>query len=266
MSTVLGRIADSVRARLEERKARLPARELERRCAQARKPHDFAAAFGGPGIHVIAEIKFSSPSQGALADGTALSPVEAARAYLDNGAAALSILTEQDHFNGKLEYLEAVRGVFPEARLLLKDFVIDEYQLAEARVRGADAALLIVALLGEARTAELLAECRRLGLTALVEVHDERELEAAARAGARLIGVNNRDLKTLEISLETSYRLLAKAPRGATLVSESGLSRGEELGKLRQAGYHGFLIGTTFMKTGRPGEALARMLREAKSG
>lgn len=262
--SVLHKIAESVRRRLDERKARLPQDELARICQGARKPLAFKEAFSGPGTHIISEIKFSSPSQGKLSSENALSPVEVAREYLKGGAAAISVLTEQDYFNGKLEYLDRIRAEFPQARLLLKDFILEEYQLLEARTHGADAALLIVALLGEARTRELLDECRRLGLAALVEVHDEHEFEVATRGGANLIGVNNRDLKTLEISIETSFGLARLNRAGACLISESGLSHGSELGRLRDAGFSGFLIGTTFMKTGKPGEALAKILAEAR--
>ena len=262
--TVLDRIADAVRGRLEERKARLPETELRRRCEDARKPHDFKEPFSRPGMSVIAEVKFSSPSQGKLSSAPELSPVEAAGAYLRNGASAISVLTEEDYFNGKLEYLSAIRSVYPEALLLMKDFVLEEYQLLEALANGADAALLIVALLGRARTERLLGQCRRLGLTALVEVHDEDELAIARETGADLIGVNNRNLKTLQISLETSHRLARLGAGGACLISESGIETGAQLKELKQAGYAGFLIGTSFMRTGTPGAALARLLAEAR--
>lgn len=262
--SVLDRIAGSVRARLEERKKSQPLAELKKRSAVARVPRSLKAALERAGVRVIAEIKFTSPSQGELSNSSSLSPVAAARAYLDNGAAAISVLTEQDHFNGKLEYLAQVRAAFPDAVLLMKDFVVDEYQLHEARAIGADAALLIVALLGEARSRELLAACRALGLSALVEVHNEDEFAIATRIGADLIGVNNRDLKTLSISLDTSYRLARLDRRGACLISESGLSEGEELKKLAAAGYSGFLIGTSFMKTADPGRALAELMGAAR--
>ena len=264
MSSILHKIADSVRSRLEERKARVSPLELARRCERARTPHPFRDVFGGLGTHVIAEIKFTSPALGALSAGSDQAALEMAGTYLKNGAAAISILTEQDHFHGRIEYLESVRAAYPRAVLLQKDFVVDPYQLAEARVAGADAALLIVALLGEAKTRELLAECRRLGLGALVEVHDEDEFGIASRVGADLIGVNNRNLKTLEISLETSFRLAALKPPGARLISESGLGAGKELRRLREAGYSGFLIGTSLMKTGEPGQALGRLIAEAQ--
>lgn len=262
--SVLKTIAESVSKRLEERRSLRSERELDRSLASTREPRPLLERFTASGANVIAEVKLASPSQGEFACARSLSPVGAAGQYLASGARALSVLTEQDHFNGSLEYLSAIRKAFPDARLLLKDFVIDRYQLLEARHAGADAALLIVSLLGEARTRELLAECDRLGLTALVEVHDEEELGIAARIGSRLIGVNNRDLKTLEIDLATSFRLAALAPRDTALISESGIGRGSEMRDLARAGFSGFLIGTSLMRTGEPGRALARLLAEAE--
>lgn len=262
--TVLDRIGSSVLRRLNERKTILSEKDLRALCETARNPFAFEHCFSSPGCHIIAEIKFSSPSQGSIVQFESLSPETVAREYLQNGAAALSILTEQDHFHGNLEYLKRVRHAFPQARLLMKDFILDEYQLLEARAFGADAALLIVALLGEAQTQRLLQCCRELGLTALVEVHDEEEFQIASNIGATLIGVNNRNLKNLEITLETSHRLAALAPRGACLISESGLNVGSQLKELSEKGYSGFLIGTSFMKTRTPGIALARLLEEAK--
>jgi indole-3-glycerol phosphate synthase len=146
----------------------------------------------------------------------------------------------------------------------MKDFVLERYQLLEARLLGADAALLIVALLGKEKTANLLSECKKLGLTALVEVHDENEVAVAADIGADLIGINNRNLKTLEVSLETSFRLQSLAPKNACLISESGISQSQEIKELRKTGFSGFLVGTSFMKTGSPGQALARLIQEAQ--
>jgi indole-3-glycerol phosphate synthase len=270
---VLVKIAEAVRVRLEQRKAVKPGsalqKEWERACAARPEMFSLVSAFQssspGPTPKVIAEVKFASPSQGVLSSSIASAPrpEKIAGDYLAAGATALSVLTEQDHFHGHPDYLKAIRAAHPSARLLMKDFVIDEYQLLEGRVLGADAALLIVALLGESRTAELLDACRRAGLEALVEVHDDAELQIAARIGAKLIGVNNRDLKTLEISLDTSFNLVSRAPRGATLISESGISRGEELRRLAHAGFSGFLVGSSFMKTGDPGAVLEKLLREA---
>lgn len=265
MSTsVLHEIAEKVRHRLDQRKAKLSESDLENICKSARVPHPFLDSFIHPGIHVIAEVKFASPSQGQISQSSKPNPVEVATNYLQAGARALSVLTEQDYFHGKPEYLSEIRKAHPEARLLLKDFVLERYQLLEARVLGADAALLIVALLGKERTAELLSVCKEIGLTALVEVHDEQELLAATEIGAELIGINNRNLKTLEISIETSFRLRLLAPKNACLIAESGIHTAQEIRTLRSVGFSGFLIGTSLMKTNQPGETLKRLIQEAQ--
>jgi indole-3-glycerol phosphate synthase len=263
-ASVLHKIADAVRKRLNDRKAKVTEEELETLCKTARTPHSFLDAFKQPGTHIIAEVKFASPSQGTIAQTEKPDPISVASAYLQAGARALSVLTEQDYFHGKPEYLSEIRNAHPHARLLLKDFVLERYQLLEARVLGADAALLIVALLGKDRTVELLSACQEIGLTALVEVHNEEELAIAIEAGANLIGINNRNLKTLEISLDTSYRLKSLAPSNACLISESGIHTAQEISSLRSAGFSGFLIGTSLMKTASPGQALARLISEAQ--
>lgn len=262
--SVLLQIAESVKTRLRERKVRLPESKLRTELASARAPRSFSQAFTGSGIRILAEIKYASPSEGRIRDAREIAPLGVAQSYLRGGAVALSVLTEQDHFGGSLSRLAEIRKALPEARLLLKDFVVEEYQLLEARVAGADAALLIVALLGENRTLELLMAAQAMGLEALVEVHDEAELETAARIGARLIGVNNRNLKDMKVSLDVSRRLAPLAPEGSTLISESGLRSGSELRELTKLGYRGFLIGTSFMRASDPGQALAELLLEAR--
>ena len=261
--SVLAKIADSTRARVAREQLAVPLAELRLLASAAPSPRDFGAAFAGPGHHILSEIKFASPSEGEIAPG--LDPVKVAGEYLANGARALSILTEPEFFRGSLRYLAAVRARYGEARLLMKDFFLDEYQLLQARATGADAILLIVAMLDDAELARLHGQTTALGLTPLVEVHDEAELARAAKLGARLIGVNNRDLKTLKVSLETSVRLRPLAPRGATLITESGLNTAADLRRLAGLGFQGFLIGTSFMRTGTPGAALARLLAEAGS-
>jgi len=253
--SVLEAIAVKVRARVEARRG-------EPAVTPAREPLPFAARFARPGVHVIAEIKRASPALGVLAPGADAGTL--ARDYAAHGAAAISVLTEQDHFHGSLADLRAARAAAPSTPLLMKDFVVDELQLHEARRDGADAVLLIVALLGEPRLGELLSAARALNLEALVEVHDERELESARAAGATLVGINNRDLRTLAVSLETSRRLAPRAAPGMTLISESGLSTGAELRELRGHGFSGFLIGGALMQSGAPGEALARLIEEAR--
>lgn len=259
--SVLAKIAAATRVRVEKQKAMTPLAALEARIGTSRAPRDFRAAFAEPGYQVIAEVKLASPSRGAIAPG--LDPVSVAGDYLAHGAAALSILTEPEFFKGDLASLEAVRAAHPETRLLMKDFVVDAYQLYQGRLAGADACLLIVAMLEQQDLQALYQSASELGLTALVEVHNEAEMAIAVELGATLIGVNNRDLKTLTTDLDTSRRLAPMAPAGTTLICESGLSRGEDLRQARDWGYSGYLIGTHLMATGTPGQALAALLQEA---
>ncbi len=259
--SILQSIAARVVERLEIRRQRVSLNELLRQSRIARSPVDFAEIMAGSGPHVIAEIKFKSPALGELRPSHAADAVEIARSYLKGGAAVLSILTEQDYFNGSLDYLRAVRAEFPRAHLLMKDFVVDEYQILEGYLSGADAVLLILALLGPVRTKDLQAYARSLGLNVLVEVHDEIELEQAAIMKSALIGINNRNLKTLEVRLETSFRLAKLMPRGATLISESGIKTANEIKSLMQVGFKGFLIGSTLMAASDPGAALQSLIR-----
>ncbi|MBI4352016.1 MAG: indole-3-glycerol-phosphate synthase [Elusimicrobia bacterium] len=255
--TVLEKIAASVRGRIAREKLRVPAEALRARAARRQPALDLAAAFAGKGPGIIAEVKLRSPSDPAL--GLGLDPVAAALAYARNGARALSILTEPEFFGGSLEIFSAVRGK-TGLPLLMKDFFVDVYQFAQARARGADAVLLIAALLGK-ELGGMMKEASALGLSVLVETHTEAEMEAALGAGARLIGINNRDLKTLEVDLAVTRRLAPMA-RGndITLISESGIRNRTDIKELAALGCRGFLIGTAFLKTGRPGAALAEIL------
>ena len=254
---VLDKIADAARLRVAREKSRVPAQALESLPGWQRVPLDFAAAFRGEGPCIIAEVKLRSPSCADLGQG--LDPVEVALAYARNGAAALSVLTEPEFFGGSMQVLCAVRQRV-SLPLLMKDFVVDPYQLGQARACGADAVLLIAALWPQG-LADMLGRTASLGLAALVEVHDEAELELALSAGARIIGVNNRDLRTIAVDLEVSRRLAAEAAgRADLLIAESGLSRRAELDGLRRLGYRGFLIGSAFVAGKKPGAALAAML------
>ncbi|MFH1723368.1 MAG: indole-3-glycerol phosphate synthase TrpC [Elusimicrobiota bacterium] len=256
--TVLEKISASTRGRLAREKERVSEAALRSRVPAAREPLDFAAALAEGGLRVIAEVKRASPSAGAIAEG--LDPVATAEDYAANGAAAVSVLTEPEFFGGSLDHLAAVRAKVG-LPLLMKDFLIDEYQLLQARVSGADCVLLIVALLGEERLRRMLAAARRLGLSALVEVHTGAEMEAALGCGARIIGVNNRDLKTLRVDLDVSRRLAARAAgRDVTLVCESGIRTRAEIEELFRIGYKAFLVGTHLIKSGSPGRALAELL------
>lgn len=256
VSGVLGEIAGKTAARVAELKAHRSEEMLRREIW--RSPLDFRARLLEGAPAVIAEIKFASPSEGEISSHR--DPVGVAREYLDNGAAALSILTEPEYFKGDLTFLDLVRRQYPKTPILMKDFVVDPYQLALARRHGADAALLIAALFELSELKNLLARARALGLSALVEIHNEDELALARSAGADLIGVNNRDLKTLHVDLAVSERLISRIDRGTVAVSESGISSREQMVRLHDLGYHAFLVGTSLMKTGSPGSALRALL------
>jgi indole-3-glycerol phosphate synthase len=206
----------------------------------------------------VAEIKRASPSQGVIRSD--FDPVKIAVDFAANGASALSVLTEERFFRGSLDYLERIRTRV-SVPLLRKDFTLDEYQLLEARSFGADAALLIVALLDPALLKDLIAQAAALALDALVEVHTESELECALAAGARLVGINNRDLKTFEVKLETTERLLPLVPPGVIAVCESGFHNVEQLEKIEALGGHVFLIGEALMRAPDPGARLKELLR-----
>jgi len=245
--TVLEKIAISVKGRLNARK---------------RTPHPFVKSFQTNSPHVIAEIKRKSPSAGALAAGA--DPVKVAGEYLNNGATAISVLTEPDYFDGSLEFLAEIRKTYPQALLLMKDFIVDEYQLMEGRIAGADAALLILSLLDEEEFPRLLSFAKQIGLAVLVEVHDEAELARALEAGADLIGVNNRNLRTMDVSLDVSRTLAKKFTPQATFICESGIKSGAEVKELHALGFKGFLVGSSLMAGGAPGEALKKLKAEAR--
>lgn len=259
MSTVpiLEQILSATRRRVEEAKRNVPESVLRARMP-ARPPADLAAALAGVGTSVIAEVKRASPSQGDLAPD--LDAGACAYEYQDHGAAAVSVLTEPDFFKGSLADLDCARAAIG-IPILRKDFIIDEYQLLEARAHGADAVLLIVAALGDERLKALHVKAVAWGLSVLVEVHDEAELARALGVGARLIGVNNRNLKTLAVDPTTTVRLAPAAKAaGAVVVGESGVTTPEGLAEMSRAGCSAALVGTALTKTGRPGAALARLL------
>lgn len=245
---VLSRILTDVRANLRERKKKQPLAEIRRMALKTPRPLCFERSIcGRKQLSFIAEFKRASPSGGRL--GAHLDPVRIARKYKKAGAAAISVLTEEDHFGGKLADLDAVAGA-SGLPVLRKDFIVDEYQLYEARLHRASAVLLIVRILPAARLRSLLRLAHRLRLSVLVEVHNERELKTAVAAGARIIGVNNRDLSSLRIDLGTAKRILPLVPRARVAVAESGYLSRKDLGPL-----HGIadaaLIGTAFLKDPR---------------
>ncbi|MGC8793855.1 MAG: indole-3-glycerol phosphate synthase TrpC [Bryobacteraceae bacterium] len=226
--------------------------ELERRAAAIVR-RDFAGALRRDPPAIIAEIKRASPSRGTLAEG--IEPARIAMAYEKGGAAALSVLTEQDYFRGSLHDLEEARGA-TKLPVLRKDFTLDEYDVAEAAACGADAVLLIAALLPTAELRRLREYAEGLGMAALVEVHDDVELASALESGAGIVGVNNRNLRTFEVSLETSLELAALMPPDVIKVSESGIHSAAGIRKLREAGYQAFLVGEFLMQAADPEAAL----------
>jgi indole-3-glycerol phosphate synthase len=260
MSSFLEKIYGLTKERVAKAKTAVSAKDLEDRDLFHRAPHKVKSAFMQDDYNIIAEIKFASPSEGNIHSGG--DPVQIAEGYLGADARMLSVLTEPFYFKGELAYLEAVRKARPDALLLRKDFMIDPYQLLEAKAYGADAILLIVAMTEPALTKDLFDQAQALGLTPLVEVHDDTELEQALVLKADFIGVNNRNLKTLKTDLETSRRLIKHKPKDAVFICESGLSTAEDLRSMRAIGYDGFLMGTTFMRQTDPGAAL-KSLRES---
>lgn len=255
---VLDRIVARVRERLAEEQARVPEAALRERIAPDRGTASLAASLSGGGVRVIAEVKYRSPSAGSF--GQAAPPERIAAAYAAAGAAAVSVVTEPDFFGGALEFLDRVRGAAP-VPVLRKDFILEPYQLLQAAAHGADAVLLIAAVLSETDLAALLDLAEALDLECLVEVHTETDLEKALAAGALLVGVNNRNLADFSVDVETTRRLTPPAlAGGALVVSESGLGDRATLEALSALGVSGFLIGTHFMGQPDPGAALAALL------
>jgi indole-3-glycerol phosphate synthase len=262
-ATVLERILRETRAKLEDRKRsvslqRLEAQAGDRASSQTAGGERFRQALERPGIGVIAEFKRRSPSAGSLREGDELAAV--VTAYERGGASALSVLTEGPNFDGSLTDIDTARGA-SGLPILRKDFVVDPYQLYEAVVVGADAVLLIVAALGQEELASLHDRALGLGLDVLVEVHDRDELARAERVGARLIGVNNRDLRDFSVDVERTERLLAEMPAGTTVVSESGISKPGQLEQLERSGVAAVLVGESLMRAPEPEQALAALLQ-----
>ena len=257
---MLDRILARKKQDVEEAQARIPLAELLEADPGPAVP-SFEAALTRPQINVIAEIKYHSPSRGAFT--CRRPPQEIGQLYLDNGAAAISVLTERHFFHGDLEFIRTVRDQETGLPLLRKDFIFDAYQLAEARAHGASACLLIAACLSPERLKELIRDGRDFRLDALVEVHDAFELETAVESGARIIGVNNRDLRTFNVDLNTSFELarLLEGETGFVLVSESGIREHVQLLELRDAGFHAFLVGSLLMDSGDPGAGLRELLQ-----
>jgi indole-3-glycerol phosphate synthase len=260
--SILAEILAAKIGEVERARAARPEAELHAALAEVSAPRGFGAALARPAgepVRVIAEIKRASPSAGPIRAGA--EPAAIAREYADGGATCLSVLTDEHYFDGHLSFLARARAAVA-LPLLRKDFVIDPYQVLEARAAGADAVLLIVAGLEQARLTELYAAVVELGMDALVEVHSEAEAERALAAGARIIGVNHRDLATFTMDMGLTARLRPHVPPGTVLVGESGIRSADDLVRLGDAGADAVLVGESLMRAPSPGQAL-RELRGA---
>ncbi len=254
--SVLEEIVEHKRVEVAARRDALPLAEVRSAVGSLPPPRDFAAALRTPGLSVIAEIKRRSPARGDLR--LDLDPVALARRYESAGASALSVLTDERYFRGSDADLRAARGAV-SLPILRKDFTIDPYQVYEARALGADAVLLIVRALDDDLLVELLTLADSLGLSALVEAHDEPELRRAVAAGARLLGINNRNLDTLTVDPETSLGLRSLIPPNATAVAESGISNPVLAARLKAAGYDAILVGEALVIADDPAALLAAL-------
>jgi indole-3-glycerol phosphate synthase len=262
MPAFLDQIVAATRRRVSEAKHGANLRELERQ-AERHAPRGFRRALNSrDGVAVIAELKRASPSKGLIR--AEFHPAELARELEAAGAAALSVLTDEEFFQGSLENLRLASAAV-KVPCLRKDFIVDEFQLLEARANRADAVLLIVAALSASELVALLRRSRERGLDVLGEVHDADELQRALDAGCDLIGVNSRDLRTFKVDLETAFQLAEKFPDGVVRVAESGIHSGTDIARLRAAGYHAFLVGESLMRAERPGDALRELVASAES-
>lgn len=259
MAEILATIADHVRDVVERRRRATPPSALRDRPLFSAPARGFACSLSGGRRRIVAEVKKASPSKGLIrAD---FDPVAIAKVYAAGGASAISVLTEERFFQGSLLYLEEIRNAVA-IPLLRKDFILDPYQLVEARAYGADAVLFIAAMLDAGLLRELREQATELSLDALVEVHTEKELETAVAAGAQLVGINNRDLKTFEVNLSTTERLAPLVPAHIPAVCESGIDSVEQIRRVELLGIHIFLIGESLMRAPEPGRKLTELLKD----
>lgn len=256
--TILEEILAHKREELAQVKEKVPLERLERICEERARPLDFAGALTQPGMSLIAEVKRASPSRGPIAPR--LEPVQLARLYAENGARAISVLTEGRYFQGHIEHLSKIRAEVA-LPLLRKDFLCDEYQVYEARAYGADAVLLIAAILPDEALRSLLSLTRRLGMEALLEVHNREELERALAVKPRIIGINNRNLADFSVDLDTTLRLRPYIPEDIIVVSESGIQSRADVERLAEAGVDAILVGEALVKA----QDVAAKVRELAS-
>lgn len=257
--TILDRVVEARRAAIAHRQKVVPETVLRIGVKQAKPVRDFSEALARDSLNVIAELKKASPSRGVLR--AEFDPVSLAREFEGAGAAALSVLTEEEFFQGELKNLRDARAAV-NLPVLRKDFIVDPWQVWESRATNADSFLLIVAILSDAQLGDLLALGRQLGMEPLVEIHTREELRRALGAGARIVGVNNRDLRTLEVRVETSLELIGEIPDDCIAVSESGLRTHADLKRLHAAGFDAFLIGESLMSKPDSAAALRALLTE----
>jgi indole-3-glycerol phosphate synthase len=254
----LEQLVEATRRRLEDRKRSRPLVELERQAAERGECRTFSEALSRPGTSLIAEYKRRSPSAGTIREEADVA--ETARAYERGGAAALSILTEEEHFGGSLDDLRLAASA-SDLPILRKDFTIDPYQLYEAKAHGADAVLLVVGALRPSQLGSLYGVARGLDLDALVEVHDEEELDAALAIDAGVIGINNRDLEDFSVDLSRTFELLTDVPAGKIVVSESGISGRQQVEELEHVGVDAVLVGEALMRAPDPEAAVRELAR-----
>ncbi len=256
---ILKKIVEVKSREVDRLKDEVPISELETRLEQQADALDFASALSGTRVKVIAEVKRASPSRGVLRED--LDVEWLAGLYVNNGAAAISVLTNRDHFYGSIEDMEAVATIAHRSGIpvLRKEFVFDPYQVVEARAHGADAVLLIATMLRPDQLMRLKQQAEELGMQCLVEVHDEDELAVAVEAEAKIIGINNRDLRTFHTTLDTTFELAGKVPPDCILVSESGLRTSEDIERVREAGASAVLIGDALVTAPDPGAKLSEL-------
>ncbi len=261
--TFLEKILAHKRSELQVRRSAVSERDLEQRIDKNSRPISLKNALtASESLTIIAEIKKASPSMGLIRED--FQPEQIAQQYAEAGADAISILTDEKFFQGDLEFIRKIRPLV-DLPLLRKDFIIDSYQLLEARAFGADAVLLIVAALEPTQMLDLLEETHALGMEALVEIHDENELETALNAGAQIVGVNNRDLHSFKVDLAVSETVIPQIPSQCVAIAESGVRGADDLARLKAAGAHAVLVGTQFMQQKHPGQALLAFKASAQN-
>lgn len=252
---ILGKIIAVKTEEVMEKKRKIPLSELEKQSLS--EVRDFKGALEKSGLSVIAEIKRKSPSEGLIRED--FDPVAIANAYKENGASTISVLTDSEFFGGSDDYPMLVKQTV-DLPVLRKEFIIDSYQILESCVLGADAILLLASVLDASELADFIQQATELGMNCLVEVHDGQELEAALKAGASIIGINNRNLKTFEVSLDISIDLKSRIPEGIVTVSESGIHTHADMERLEESGFDAVLVGTSLMRAEDIGEKLRGLI------